>query len=60
MFAVKCVIILLYKIWAAMHYDCTNDYIVVCGPAGHYNKLVESQSESESVTKAIQTASDED
>ena len=30
--------------WAGMFYDCANDY-TVCGPAGHYNKWLESESE---------------
>ena len=31
-----------------MYYDCTNDYNV-CGPAGHYNKWLESESTVTSV-----------
>ena len=30
--------------WASMFYDCANDYTVY-GPAGHYNKWLESESE---------------
>ena len=32
-----------------MFYDCANDYTVY-GPAGHYNKWLESESESESIS----------
>ena len=31
--------------WDGMLYDCANDYTVY-GPAGHYNKWLESESES--------------